>query len=70
MSSSLVRTLDPNAVREANKWREERKKVLWGMLRDGSAWVKELRELSRLEGRRITYEDRPSQELNTNEGEG
>ena len=60
MSSALMRgrTLDHNAVAEANKWRENRKKVLWGMLQKGTAGAKELRELSRLEGRRITYDDR------------
>ena len=52
------RTLDKDAVAMANKWREERKKRLWEMLQNGTAWVKELRELSRLEGRRITYDDR------------
>ena len=60
MSSALKRgrTLSPEAVGEARKWREERKKVLWDMLRESKAWVKELRELSQLEGRRITYRDR------------
>ncbi len=61
MGSALRRgrTLDPKAVAQARKWREERKKALWGMLHDGTAWVRELRELSCLEGRRITYSDRP-----------
>jgi len=60
MGNALMRgrTLDKDAVAMANKWREERKKRLWEMLQNGTAWVKELRELSRLEGRRITYDDR------------
>jgi len=60
MTNSLMRgrKLDPKAVAQAKKWREERKKALWGMLQEGTAWTNELRELSQLEGRRITYADR------------
>ena len=72
MSSALKRgrTLNPGAFARARKWRKDRKKALWGMLQDGTAWVNELRELSRLEGRRITYADRvggyPKNEIGPN----
>ncbi len=61
MSNALMRgrTLNPSAVDRANRWREKRKKLLWKKLQEGNAGVKELRELSGLECRRITYRDRP-----------